>query len=348
MLCALAAVCAVAVVLVGPPGAREVTETASIDTAAGTVGFADTDLYRLTPDEMNRELDLMTGLGVRTVRILIPWAGVEPAPGAFNWATVDTVIDAANTRGMGVLGVLNSTPGWAVAAGATTAASPPADPSAFGDFAAAVAGRYRGRVAAYEVWNEPNAARFWAPRPDPGGYAALLEAAYPRIKEADPATLVIGGALGTGATSGSLTTDPVTFLNGMYAAGVAGSFDAVSFHPYQFTRQFSEGRGVADAPLGQADRMHQAMADHGDGGKQIWATEYGEPTSMVDGPTQAAFIDDMLSTWRALPYAGPAFVYTTRDRNSAGSTAAETFGVYRTDWSPKPAAGVIADLAGRR
>lgn len=61
------------------------------------------------------------------------------------------------------------------------------------------------------------------------------------------------------------------------------------------------------------------MANNGDGGKQIWATEFGEPTSKVDEATQADRIRDFITTWRTLPGADPAFVYTTRDRNTGSS-----------------------------
>ena len=42
---------------------------------------------------------------------------------------------------------------------------------------------------------------------------------------------------------------------------------------------------------------------------------------------------------------GPAFVYTTRDRNTGSSNPHDTYGVYRTDWTPKPAADAVRDLA---
>ena len=89
------------------------------------------------------------------------------------------------------------------------------------------------------------------------------------------------------------------------------------------------------------------MVDNGDGGKKIWTTEYGEPTSVVDEGTQAAYLTDFLTKWRTLPYAGPAYLYTTRDRNTGSGAADDTFGVYRSDWTPKPAqqAGAGAGLS---
>ena len=57
----------------------------------------------------------------------------------------------------------------------------------FADFLAAVATRYKGRIQAYQIWNEPNLAREWGrQRPDPAGYARMLKTAYSAIKGIDP------------------------------------------------------------------------------------------------------------------------------------------------------------------
>jgi hypothetical protein len=53
-------------------------------------------------------------MGVQNIRIIIPWAGVQPFNrNRYNWANVDWMVNAAAARNMGVLAVLNSTPVWA-------------------------------------------------------------------------------------------------------------------------------------------------------------------------------------------------------------------------------------------
>lgn len=322
-------------------------ETASINTSGSTVGFADSDLWGMSPDDVNRTLDLMTATGVRTVRVMLPWAGLEPNPGQYDWGKADLIVDAANARGMSVLGTLVSSPGWAVNPGNPAISSPPASAATYGEFAGAAAAHFRGRVAAYEIWNEPNSVTSWTSGPqgpEPAVYTAMLKAAYPAIKGADRSALVIGGVVGAVVQFFALTTDPVTFVEQMYGAGAAGSFDALSFHPYLYNNEFSKGRGTANTPLSQTEGIHRAMAANGDGGKKIWATEYGEPTSAVDEATQAAYLTDFLTTWRTLPFAGPAYIYTTRDRNTGSGNPDDTFGVYRTDWTPKPAQAAVAAL----
>ncbi|MBJ7339793.1 cellulase family glycosylhydrolase [Mycolicibacterium sp.] len=323
------------------------TETASINTSGSSVGIADSDLYKMAPDDVNRTLDAVKATGVNSVRLMMPWAGMEPQPGQFDWGQVDVMVDAANARGMSVLGTLVSSPSWATDPGLIPISSPPASAAAYADFAGAVAARYRGRVAAYEIWNEPNGVLSWTSGPqgpEPARYVELLKASYPKIKAADGSAIVVGGALGAVISFGAISVDPVLFLNQMYAAGAKGSFDALSFHPYQYTTMFSQGGGLGNSPINQLGAMRQTMSANGDGGKKIWATEYGEPTSAVDEATQAAYLTDFLSTWRTLSYAGPAYIYTTRDRATGGGTE-DTFGIYRTDWTPKPAQAAVAALA---
>jgi polysaccharide biosynthesis protein PslG len=79
--------------------------------------------------------------------------------------------------------------------------------------------RYAGKVGAYEIWNEPNAAPYYGPQPDPAGYTELLKAAYPAIKAADPDATVIGGVVGSTVTYENYTLNPVTFVDEMYQNG---------------------------------------------------------------------------------------------------------------------------------
>ncbi|MBN9635641.1 MAG: hypothetical protein J0H22_10660, partial [Actinobacteria bacterium] len=118
---------------------------------------------------------------------------------------------------------------------------------------------------------------------------------------------------------------------------------ALSFHPYQYRVPFGTGTPYGPmAPVNQLATIHQEMVAAGDGSKQIWATEYGEPTSVVDEATQASFISNFMNSWSSFNYTGPMFIYTTRDRNSGSTSDQDTLGVFRTDWTPKPAANVIA------
>ena len=46
--------------------------------------------------------------------------------------------------------------------------------------------------------------------------------------------------LGAVVTAGGFTMDPVTFVQTMYANGAKGYFDALSYHPYNYSKTFAE------------------------------------------------------------------------------------------------------------
>jgi hypothetical protein len=297
------------------------------------------EMYGYTQSQTDRALDLLQADGVDTIRILIPWVGVEPSNDVWNWSAVDRMVNSAKARNMSVVGILNSPPDWAMVPGSPSLGGPPADPQEYAEFASMVATRYAGKVSAYEVWNEPNYYRFWEPTPDPAAYTELLKVAYTAIKAADPNAVVVGGVIAAAPDSGTQAIDSVRFLTEMYESGAAGYFDALSFHPYS-TALFSEGGTAAGSPLLMANQMHDVMTAYGDGNKKIWASEYGMPSVLVGEAGQAAYIDDFLRAWRDLDYAGPAYIHTVRDLALLDLVQA-SFGVYHQDWSEKPAVDVI-------
>lgn len=311
-----------------------------------TLGLADSQIFLETPDIAAQTAQRWIANNIHTVRIGIPWAGVEPLQGRMDWSRADQVVAAAATANASIICVITTSPLWAKADGGIPPNSRPASFDQYADFTAKVADRYRGKIAAYEVWNEPNGITGYSPKPDPNGYTAMLMAAYPKIKAADPNAIVLGGVLGSGKTWGDWTINPVDYLTRMYAAGAQPYFDALSYHPYSYSQKFSAGMATTDSPVDQLVRMRKLMISRGDSGKKIWATEFGVPTNRASEAVQATYIADVISTWQELPYAGPLMIYTTRDRNSSSSQDDDRFGIYRSDWTPKPAQQVVANPPG--
>lgn len=313
--------------------------TAAIADSSTTLGISDPSLYQLSAAEIATTLDTLKALGVTDIRVAVPWAAVQPYNSTtYDWSKLDAVIDAAAARDMGVLGVINATPPWA---GFPLIGHP--DPAAYATFASEVATRYAGKISAYEVWNEPNGVTFWSP-PDATSYTELLKAAYPAIKAADPDAEVIAGVLGAVGTLPGVTVSPVTFVAQMYADGAKGFFDALSYHPYQYTTPFSLGT-VTDSPLLQTEAIRALMAAAGDGDLKLWATEYGLPTTWgISAEQQAAYIHDFVVAWQQIEGAGPMFIHTTRDVATGAFGGENNFGIFTTDWTEKPAADTIAEL----
>jgi VCBS repeat-containing protein len=323
-------------VTVAPPS----SSTSSIDQRSTTVAMNVQEMYYYTPAQTTAALALLKSDGITTIRMLVPWAGVEPASGVYSWTAIDRIVTDANADGMQIDAVVDSTPSWALAGGVAISGEP--NTTDFATFASALATRYAGQISSYEIYNEVNAVTFWTPAPSAAQYTALLQAAYPAIKAADPNAEVIAAGLASVLTFGNLTIDPVTYLQEMYADGAQGYFDAVAFHPYNYNAEFSSGT-YSTSPIKEVEAMYALMVANGDGAKEIWATEYGEPSSIVSEQSQANYIDDFLTTWRGLSFAGPAFIDTIQDYTSSDQYTS-SIGVYRSDWTPKPAVDVIEEI----
>ncbi len=244
--------------------------------------------------------------GAQWARWTVPMDDQEPRPGRFNWYAAQE-LRAAVASGLKVDALLTNSPSWA----ATADGSP--SPTAFAAFAKAAVQEYWPLgVTTYEIWNEENDTQAWGKAFTPAEYAALLRATYAAIKGAHPgATVVVGGfAPAPDATDGT-SYEPVTFLTGMYADGAQGSFDAIADHPYSFPDR--PDQSDAWNPFTYLPTLHHVMAAHGDGGKQIWLTEYGAPTSGTSGAMTPQFKAESITEafrWaHNRSWVGPLFIF---------------------------------------
>ncbi len=320
-------------------------EAAEIVDSPSTVGVADSDLYGMTDEEISTELDRLQSLGVEDIRVFVPWGLVEYADGTYNWSYVDSIMNAAAERNMGVMVEVNATPSWAAADSSssnTPAGSATPNVADFTDFMRTLAERYGSTVSAYEIWNEPNYVSFSNPI-DPTAYAELLKSVYPVLKEIDPTATVVAGALGTVQDS-AYTMNAVTFVQQMLAAGAGDYFDAISVHPYQDSLLFSDGYscscGGQLTPLQEIDAIKALIGTD----KTVWITEYGLSTvnGAADEAKQAQYIEDLLDYWQTYSQAGPVFLYTGSDSATDSTDPEDDYGLFYQDGDPKEAAEMLA------
>ena len=287
------------------------------------------------PKRLRRELHGMRALGARQVRIDVSWARVEHARGRYDWTDTDRVVQAAHAARLRVLGVLDYQPGWAGRAGTGVGQ----DPSRFAAFAAAAAARYAGRVAAYELWNEPNLGTSWPGGPDPEAYARLVASTSEVLRGADPAAAVVAGSLAPAvdAADGS-ELSPETFLRRFYAAiPEPGLFDAVSVHPYSYPALPS--RAAEWNTFHRLPAIHDVMVSGGDRRLKLWLTEYGAPTGRasraVSDRRQARMLVSAVRRAGRLDFVGPIFVYSFRDAGPDLHDPEDNFGVLDHRGRPK-------------
>ncbi len=217
---------------------------------------------------------LVNDVGFAWAKGLVNWATVEPKRGKFRWVDPDNVVKAFGDQHLKILMRIHGTPDWAKPA-KTILSQPPDDLADFGTFLTAVATRYRGKIAAYEIWNEPNLTYEWGNQsPDPTTYTAMLKTAYQAIKQADPDALVISGGLATTGNGSPTAMGDLVFLQGMYTAGAQGYFDAFGSHAYTFgnSPDLVDPYGLS---LSRVVEQHQVMTTNGDSDTPIWITETG-------------------------------------------------------------------------
>ncbi|MCS6834672.1 MAG: hypothetical protein NZ750_01470 [Anaerolineae bacterium] len=191
----------------------------------------------------------LSQLNVSWVRIVLNWRDVEVVRGTLNLSAIDAAIARLRAANYSILLTLTGAPDWARPSATPFVLSlpqygPPDNLADFAIFASAIATRYKGQVAAYEVWTEPNLRRSWidpqttsreTARMSPARYIDLLSEAYRAIKAADPAAMVISGGLApTGINDRRNSIDDEVFLEALFQQGLASVADAVGVQPNGF------------------------------------------------------------------------------------------------------------------
>jgi hypothetical protein len=276
--------------------------------------------------------NLVKGAGFSWVKQQIQWSTIQPtSAGSYNWGNLDAAVNTANAAGLHVLFSVVQAPPWA----AVPNGAFPKSPSQFAAFMTAMATHFKGRVAAYEIWNEENFAREVGPgNINAGNYVELLKAAYPAIKAADPNAIVLSGApTPTGVNDPNIAERDLTYLQQMYAyqGGVVKKyFDVLGAHnePYANPPDQTVANHTRPTYSGdpsfffrQVEDYRNLMVSQGDGSKQIWETEIGydanpEAPSAYVGWTvtdqqQASYLVQLFQYARAHynPWLGAIFVW---------------------------------------
>lgn len=217
---------------------------------------------------------LVNDLGFDWAKGYVNWGTVEPEQGQFQWVDPDNVVKAFGAQQVKILLRVHGTPAWARPA-ETALSHPPTDLADFANFMTALVERYQGRVAAYEIWNEPNLDYEWGNQsPDPAAYTEILKTAYTVVKKIDPDALVISGGLATTGEGSATAYGDLSFLQGMYDAGAKGYFDAFGSHPYAYGRAPDE-TDPWGLSLARVEDQYKVMQANGDGDTPIWITEAG-------------------------------------------------------------------------
>lgn len=201
----------------------------------------------------------------------VVWRDLEPEKGEWKFGLLDRYVDEAQKHGVKVLLTLGQTPQWAASqpdAGSPYgkgASSPPRSMDDWRNYVETLARRYKGRIQAWEIWNEVNVKHFYS-----GDYAQLAEMeriAAEALKSVDPANIVLTPSVQGGAFQR---------LDAYFKAGGGRYADAVSYHFYALTEE-------PEILPERIRKVREVMTRYGLGNKPLWNTEIGWLIPNSDG-----------------------------------------------------------------
>ena len=228
--------------------------------------------------------------GVQWIRIDITWHHVEPTQGNWTWSGVDACMEDAADYGIKVLAILGYSSQWA-----TSFQS--GDPGsynqyihleeyedAFGNFINQVSSRYGNRIAAYEIWNEP----------DHGGFLRIGEGSWAANHHGEE-TVTVQRRLAYRRMIDIAMRQPGLHRQRIVTSGMAeggGSHDSgfradLASTPAFFSRYDAANYHVYGYPnynliTGHAASWKDTMESVSRGQVEHWMTEHGITSAVTD------------------------------------------------------------------
>ena len=283
-------------------------------------------------------LDRAKEAGFSWVRINFWWNDLEPTQqGQYNWDLVDAQVNDTYCKGFAILASIRGTPVWAARATPTRTdcgnqaypgtdlrtLNPPTSPAYFESFMRDLTARYRGKIAAYEMWNEPDNCHFW--RGSKAEYQSMiLIPGTTAVKAVAPGAYVLAPALAGGGAYGDWVKNA--------QHGLVAPIDFISLHLYPTP---SNMQAAADT-LAAANGFVAASPSL----RGYWLTEFGFGSSgshgdvcdWAKGPDPAAYTEQMFNFCWNSPWCLEAFYFTLTDD---GPTPTCDLGLLHNDGSIK-------------
>jgi hypothetical protein len=284
------------------------------------------DLLSGSVETARSQIGMLADDGLGAVTFDVSWRDMEPSRGIYRGLDkLDAVVAAATARTLQAIVVVSETPGWAN--GGRGAWVPPSRPTDYARFVGMLADRYAGRVAGWEVWNEPYQARFWQPRPNAASYARLLHAASQAIRSADPSVTVIAG---------TVAFDQTAFVRALYGHGAKGSFDMLAVKPAATRTAPDDPEDGSQSLTVTLDAFHNVLRQEDDEDLPIWVADLGwgvVGAGAVSTEVRVDYLQRAVEVVRERPWVGlvtvrsvstdhdPAFGLSTNGRRSDAWTA---------------------------
>jgi polysaccharide biosynthesis protein PslG len=297
------------------------------------------------PATTDRDLQLVKDGGFTWVKQNFSWIDIEgAAKGALDWSESDRVVGAIKDYGLDIVARVDKEPEWA-RKGASK--GPVASYADYGEFLFQMATRYKGKIRAYEIWNEPNLGREWGGQADAVEYVKMLKIAYERIKQADPNAAVVTAGLSPTTAWGENVPDE-DFLKRIYVSGAKPYFDFLGVHAAGYKAPpETDPAAVANGSLKQycawekecariyvfrhVEDLRKIMVDNGDSGKQVMVLEFGWDS---DNRTDSLYKWHYVTEETKADYIVRAFQYAKKNW-SPWMGAMTVIYIAKPDWTDK-------------
>lgn len=214
------------------------------------------------------------------------WQSVEPEKGQWNFKGLDRSIDNVHKEKICILGILEGVPVWARSwvmpnpppkgySNWHAKNVPPKDNKEFSEYARRMAEQYKGKIQAFETWNEPFLPGFLNKgiengayiHPSPDEFLEMHKAAYNGIKAGNKeAEVIFNAGAHYHAPSDKWTKE-------LFNKGIFNFVDIVSYHSYQ-----PSGIGYPGDSLYKAT---EANSNPNNPNMQVWNTEGGPGPSDI-------------------------------------------------------------------
>lgn len=205
----------------------------------------------------------------------VTWPDLEPNKGQWQFERLDNYVSMAQQHGTSMLLPLAMSPVWAAARGQVSAE--PRDLEDWRTFVKTVVSRYKGRIQAYEIWNEPNLQDFWTGRTDQ--IVTLTKEAYQTIHSVDPNAVLVSPS--------ATAAYGVPWLAEFLKKGGGQYVDVIGFHFYVDPHTLSP-----EDMLPVIQHVQQVLSENGLANKPLWNTETGwlRPARFDSDELAAAFL----------------------------------------------------------
>jgi hypothetical protein len=170
--------------------------------------------------ETPEEYALLDEMGATWILTTFYWDNIEAERGKIDFSQYDSYVDNARKAGKKVIAVLAYDAQWLYADRKQRRYIAPENILLFLNFVEKTVDHFRGRVEAWEIWNEPNF-MFW--KGSDKEFFELAKLTALKIRETDSQTTILGGVF---------WRVPVNFIRNMFRAGALENVDGLAFHPY--------------------------------------------------------------------------------------------------------------------